>query len=293
MRYFYDLETNGLAGKFVFGGVIDDNNNYFEYDRIKKFLDYLEKTGDKENDVFAHNGGGYDHRYILDYIKNKSKYRWTKMIVINSHVFFRLYIDKKHFDFKDTFLLMPHSLSILTKEYGVRHIKKEFDIEAWMSAGCPITEELKKYCKYDVVGLKEVFMVFENQINSINNNNKLRLTIASTSFGFLLDTPYNNKTIRTVTKNYFTKEQENFIRRAYKGGRTEVFKRVGHNLNYYDVNSLYPHVMTFDYPIGNSMIVTDRKLLNIMLKKGVMGVVECSIVTIHNTLKGLEWRYKK
>jgi hypothetical protein len=51
------------------------------------------------------------------------------------------------------------------------------------------------------------------------------------------------------------KEHEEFIRSAYHGGRTEIFKNrledgKGHH---YDVNSLYPHVMEINkYPIGES-----------------------------------------
>jgi hypothetical protein len=40
----------------------------------------------------------------------------------------------------------------------------------------------------------------------------------------------------------------NDIRNAYYGGRTEVYIPHGHNLFYYDVNSLYPYVSLQDMP---------------------------------------------
>ncbi|OTA50165.1 hypothetical protein K449DRAFT_427466 [Hypoxylon sp. EC38] len=40
------------------------------------------------------------------------------------------------------------------------------------------------------------------------------------------------------------------IRSAYYGGRCEVFKPYGNNLNAYDFNSLYPYAMLQDLPVG-------------------------------------------
>jgi DNA polymerase type B, organellar and viral len=40
-----------------------------------------------------------------------------------------------------------------------------------------------------------------------------------------------------------TKNKDSFIRRGYYGGHVDVYKSVGENLYYYDVNSLYPYVM--------------------------------------------------
>jgi len=39
-----------------------------------------------------------------------------------------------------------------------------------------------------------------------------------------------------------------FIRKGYFGGATDYYKAYGSDLKYYDVNSLYPHVMCNDMP---------------------------------------------
>jgi hypothetical protein len=45
--------------------------------------------------------------------------------------------------------------------------------------------------------------------------------------------------------------EDTFLRRAYYGGHSDVYKPSGENLYYYDVNSLYPFVMkTFPMPGG-------------------------------------------
>jgi hypothetical protein len=43
-----------------------------------------------------------------------------------------------------------------------------------------------------------------------------------------------------------------FIRKSYSGGRVDVFKPYGLNIEGYDVNSLYPKQMqSLDMPVGN------------------------------------------
>lgn len=45
-----------------------------------------------------------------------------------------------------------------------------------------------------------------------------------------------------------TRYEDSFIRKSYFGGSTDIYKEYGRNLHYYDVNSLYPHVMSYDMP---------------------------------------------
>lgn len=45
-------------------------------------------------------------------------------------------------------------------------------------------------------------------------------------------------------------EAHEFVFSTYCGGRTEVFQREAHNLNYYDINSSYPAVMREPMPSG-------------------------------------------
>ncbi|KAL2505782.1 DNA-directed DNA polymerase [Abeliophyllum distichum] len=48
-----------------------------------------------------------------------------------------------------------------------------------------------------------------------------------------------------------SRNEDTFIRRGYYGGHADVYKPYGENLVYYDVNSLYPYIMTtFDMPGG-------------------------------------------
>ncbi|GER42509.1 DNA polymerase [Striga asiatica] len=55
--------------------------------------------------------------------------------------------------------------------------------------------------------------------------------------------------------------EDSFIRRAYYGGHTDVYKPYGENLYYYDVNSLYPYVMK-EFPMPGGKPVWYRNLGN-------------------------------
>lgn len=59
---------------------------------------------------------------------------------------------------------------------------------------------------------------------------------------FLKD--YYKGNIPAITKASMYRD----IKQAYYGGITEVYKPVGYNLYYYDVNSLYPYVTLQDMP---------------------------------------------
>lgn len=58
---------------------------------------------------------------------------------------------------------------------------------------------------------------------------------------------------------------DNFVRNAYFGGGTDVYKAYGENIHYYDVNSLYPYAMLNDMPydlINNRKIDLKNRSLN-------------------------------
>jgi hypothetical protein len=75
----------------------------------------------------------------------------------------------------------------------------------------------------------------------------------------------------------------NNIRKAYYGGRTEVFKPNGINLNYYDVNSLYPFVAKQVMPGVKCSYIIDN---DIDLDK-VFGYLYCDITAPSNIYLGL------
>jgi hypothetical protein len=67
------------------------------------------------------------------------------------------------------------------------------------------------------------------------------------------------------------------MRYAFYGGHVDVYKPIGNNIKYYDINSLYPFVMANNnFPIGNPTLSFDKDLNN------YFGFVYCKIITPNN-----------
>lgn len=140
--------------------------------------------------------------------------------------------------FVDSFMILPKSLKKLTTDFNVKHKKKEMDYENIRN------EKWEKYLKYDCIGLYEVMRKFEDIVNNFGCN--LETTISRQALAMF------QTTLKHRIPNY--PKYEKFIRSGYYGGRCEIFKMHGENLNYYDINSLYPYcMMENEMPIGIPM----------------------------------------
>lgn len=265
----WDIETRGFAGDLVIGGVYD-GERYLEFRTFDEFIYYL-KAFFQADEIYAHNGGKYDNRYLLEYLKGND-YKISNIFYINNGLIFTLELGSKKFKFRDSFHLLPRKLSSISSSFEVKHIKREFDMNEWKERGHPITDELREYLKDDCRALYESLEVFTKTFDI-----KPKLTIASTAFSVVLSTKYKNIPLRKILKNYMTKDQEDFVRGSYKGGRVEVFQRFAENVNSYDINSLYPHAMQhFNYPFGK-LYEQDGESFELLIKKGKLGIAECLI----------------
>ncbi|MDD4714900.1 MAG: DNA polymerase [Candidatus Absconditabacteria bacterium] len=279
----WDLETKGLGGDIVIGGVFD-GFKYLEFRTIEEFIFQL-KNFFSEDVLYSHNGGKYDNRYLLEYFR-RNDYKISNILYISNGLIFTVAIGSKKFKFRDSFHILPRSLKNLCASFNVEHKKQDFDMKAWIKKGCPETQELRSYLKDDCRSLYEVLEKFNTEFGV-----KPKLTIASTAFSTLLKTKYKNIPLRKLLKNFMTKEQEDFVRESYKGGRVEVFQRYAENVNSYDVNSLYPYVMHhYNYPFGK-LFEQDGKNFDIMIKKGKLGVARCIIEAPDMDIPYLALRY--
>lgn len=279
----WDLETKGLGGELIIGGIYN-GSQYFEFDTIEKMVSYLKYVFPNDT-LYAHNGGKYDNRYLLDYFKTEG-YKLTNILYIQNGLIFNVKIGKKVFKFRDSIHLLQGSLKSLCESFGVEHKKREFDIRGWINSGCPVTEELRDYVKDDCRALYEVLEKFSNTFTG-----EIKLTIASTAFNALLKTKYRNIPLKRLCSNSMTKDQEDYVRISYKGGRAEVFKRKAESCFSYDVNSLYPYVMhNYDYPFGKVSNQNEEQCEK-SLKMGFLGVCECLIKAPYMYIPYLAVRY--
>lgn len=79
--------------------------------------------------------------------------------------------------------------------------------------------------------------------NDYDVNIKDNLTISGLAIRIFLKSFYKGNIPAITRASMYTD-----LKRSYYGGITEVYKPVGHNLYYYDVNSLYPYVALQDMP---------------------------------------------
>jgi hypothetical protein len=69
----------------------------------------------------------------------------------------------------------------------------------------------------------------------------------------------------------------NWIRRAYYGGRTEIFRMYGEKLHYYDINSSYVAAMAETMPVGDRIVIENPEELDWRMHEKFIGFVECTV----------------
>ena len=181
--------------------------------------------------------------------------------------------NKESFTIKDSYPMLPGSLSKLGKSFDVATIKSDFpylfatednlfytgfmpkkqyyneslsdeSYNAMFSRSWSFQDETIKYLKNDLESLFEIITKANKQVfMDYNVDMTEKLTISSLALRIFLKDFYNNN-IPMINKPSLYKD----IRKAYYGGITEVYKPHGYNLFYYDVNSLYPCVALKDMP---------------------------------------------
>lgn len=79
-----------------------------------------------------------------------------------------------------------------------------------------------------------------------------KLTLSSLALSIYRTNYYDPKTFPIHIPN---RNEDTFLRRGYYGGHADAYIPKGKNLDFYDVNSLYPFIMkTFPMPGGKPVL---------------------------------------
>jgi hypothetical protein len=232
-----DIETNGLGGAFIIGGIYNIKlNQYKSYTNENDYWTAVLNL--KRAKIYAHFGGKYDYQYMINWIlKNKPELKFE--IIYNSKI---IMIKIETLYFYDTYNIFLSSLGNIEKAFGIsRNESKETAKIMSIDYYNKNKKQVEAYLKEDCINLAKAIEKFE-EITST----KIKATIASTAFSYF----FNNfqKDLKFQRQDDFLKS---FLRKGYFGGRTEVFKRYGENLFYYDINSSYPYIMQkFEMPLS-------------------------------------------
>lgn len=252
--YVCDIEAHKWIDFKVIGSY--DGTNFKSFLTLDDYFHFMVEDG-QDKQVFAHFGGIYDFMFLLKNITLETSLdlEVTSIIPRGSGVlcFDVVYtnryknkqekeiVERVKLRFNDSSALLPFGLESLTKSFNVEHKKKKFNFETWDGS---VTDELLGYLKDDCRGLYEVIHKFYDWplIKYAGRGTTMASQALRVYRTFMTDD------IPTLPKNI-----DNFTRKAYFGGRTEIFKpyfsSAKETLKTFDVNSLYPSVMIDrDYP---------------------------------------------
>lgn len=303
-----DTETYGMTGDLkriaVYDGV-EVTYGYSFSDIEPVLLNYNYLGFDVH--VYIHNLE-FDARKIPD-IFSKERIVWKKSLTINGKLGV---IADKLYTFHDSFKILPMGLKKLSEDFDLEHGKldlwdeiiNKYGTKKFKDIGdyfirCDKDDELYvKYLGYDVMSLYELIMKLIDLTGIPEHDFVKKVSTASIS-RYLFQNGYKGKKFKdakllktdyeilTLYNWKNSQEIEDFLRDSYCGGRTEVFKPILRGVRgyHYDVNSLYPYVMSYGvalYPVGKPIYRMDGKIakhyFDDWLKNKIgLGFLECKV----------------
>lgn len=221
--------------------ICEDNIMSRSKDLICSFIDDCFTCG-SNSIIYFHNFGRFDSLFVLRNI-DISKYRVDIKMRDNIYYEIIVFFNNERITFRDSYLLFPSSLKEMALLF-LNDKKKEFYHDYILEDYSKVDKvrDIEEYCKHDVYLLCMSFNRYREYIYSTFNMDICRtLTLSSFSLNLYLTYYYDEK------KTPITHSEGNidsFIRRSYKGGVVDVYKPLLENGYCYDVNSLYPYVMS-------------------------------------------------
>ena len=230
--------------------------------------------------VYIHNFSNFDAIFLFKYILNLSKEGYEVDFLKREDKFIKVNISKdlskeEHFEISiyDSYLLLPNKLSILAKAFNVTG-KLSFNVLNNDTADLNdrlFRTNLLTYNQQDCKVLYDVIVAFNNNFNDLFNMSIFNSpTLPSLAFKLWKSNFVNKDLFIPIT----WAEDYNDFKSGYKGGAVDVYRPHGHNLYYYDVNSLYPYSMKSNlFPTGEGWKITG----NIWPLDKIFGLVYCKV----------------
>jgi len=253
-----DIESRKWI-EFVTIGVYD-GEVFSHFEDMEEFFQFI--FDDETDKVFyAHFGGRFDFLFLLEHCFCKKQFRRVEgMIPRGSGLLCFDLIEERNLTgdkevdaellksgqgkrikitFRDSSALLPFGLKDITNNFKVETLKGEWDHTTTTKA----TPELLSYCEDDCKGLHQSIQKY--MAWPIIRKSGFSPTIAGQAMK-VFQTFMNHEIISLRPK------LDQFVRRGYFGGRTEIFKPLflgPEKLSCWDVNSLYPTAMKIaEYP---------------------------------------------
>lgn len=244
----------------------------FDYDPLRPGRwtsdERLEQYQSKHFNIYAHNGGNYDLLFLIGWLKiHDGSFRYEIVSVQAKILQLRVYridIPGNHeWTFLDSMSLLPMSLKKAGKTFCPEDAQK-------MSMDLELHEDDPKWEVYNRID-NEVLYVAMSRFHDLVENDlggEVGMTAASTAMKLFrrrfqqtwirrsehwkdCDGKCDGRCGRRKCDGECHGCLHKFVREGYYGGRTEVFRRHGKGVVYFDINSSYPASMLEPMPVGN------------------------------------------
>jgi len=232
--------------------------------------------------IYLHNFAKFDGYFLLNYL---SKIGDCNPIIHKGRIISnRFSLNENNYEviFKDSFLVLPSNLRDLCKSFAVDTIKSIFPFQLnninyqgvvpdfknfnnipaveyenykkqYINKIWNFKEEANKYCIIDCIALYQILVKFNQLIwDKFKINIGKFPTIPSLTFNLFI-----SKYLKKDTIHMISGEIADRIRLSYSGGAVDMYLTKLINpktkkIYAYDVNALYPYVMSVnEFPIGN------------------------------------------
>lgn len=260
---------------------------------VDRFLNFILQPRWSKYKIFAHNGGKFDHLFILKWlVARRDKYAFRIASVqgkIQKLDVWRRNDPQVVWSFHDSLSLVPLSLA----EMGATFVsdgqqKDTLPLETPESA----TRLWQKYNRIDCEVLYTSIQAFCALVKKLGGS--VGITAPATSMKVFRSAyqrewisihahlPDCDRTCHGCVRYSCDRQchgcAHEFVRKGYYGGRTELFEEYGFRISYFDINSSYPASMRDPMPIGDMEVIdnpTERELVS--LARGRVGFVEATV----------------
>lgn len=244
-----------------------DNIKLLVIDLFREYINYIITNNNNFKVVFAHNLGSFDGVFLYNGLLSVINIKKLETIIDDKNRFILIkYKDKINENkieivWKDSFRIFPVSLDDFCKNFNVlgklsKYDNRFNDIE--MYDDLELFNKFIEYSKQDSIALFDA-LYHAQAVYNVKYNVDITKIFSTSTLSLLIFRQSFLKTEIPILK----RKVDNFIRESYFGGATDYYKQHGKNLNYYDVNSLYPFGMCKPIPLKLIKYYEDMSSINL------------------------------
>ena len=271
---FADIETIIIDDKHEVACAVMISENDCKskkFNNLTSFMLYL-IFNHPNSIVYFHNFGRFDSTFILNWIIKRDNSSNDIEVIERNNIIYEVSYKKFEISFRDSYLLINKPLKQIGETFCRVNKKLDFEYDDITEIFKSNPELVYKQCEVDCLVLREGFLNFRANIKKrFDIEICVFLTLPSLAFNLFKKNYYDPKK-DPITKNPY--ETDEFIRRSYKGGVSEVFKPSLKKGYCYDANSLYPFCMSSNlFPVGKGKFIKGKDIV----LNSFIGFIECRV----------------